>query len=132
MSRLAALNAEIDSFKAQCQRLQDAENASKTALSQRLKPALADLREELRSVEREFQQLAPKHEDELHHRRQELESEVSALRDKVRVQQDALEAQRQQQEEQRDSVEQSYVVSDFAMLLYVVAAVFCFCTSPLV
>ena len=118
MSRIAALNAEIDTFKAQCQRLQEAENTSKIALSERLKPALSDLREELRAVEREFAQLAPKQEHELLARRQELDTEAAGLREKVRLQTAALERQQQEQEDQRDSVEQSYVVSNDCVVTY--------------
>lgn len=117
MSRIATLNAEIESFKAECQRLKDAENTAKIALSERLRPALSDLREELRQVEREFQQLAPKQEHELQARRQELDTEEAGLTEKVRLQTAVMEQQRAQQEEDKEAVEQNYVVSFFIITL---------------
>jgi vacuolar-type H+-ATPase subunit I/STV1 len=62
-------------------------------------------------VENEFQQLAPRQAEELQHRRQEKEQEVSALEAKLAEQQEALRMQRRQQEERLEAVEQKYVVS---------------------
>jgi DNA repair exonuclease SbcCD ATPase subunit len=112
-SRIASLCAEIETFKAQCARLQQAENAAKSALSERLQPTLAELRRDLRAVENEFQQLAPQQAEELQQRRQEKEQEVSALEAKLAEQQEALRTQRRQQEERLEAVEQKYVVGVF-------------------
>eukprot|EP01032_Pedospumella_encystans_P015278 gene15278-17485_t len=71
-SRLASLNAEISTFQAQLLRLQQTENTAKNNLNERLNPTLVQLRAELRAVEDEFQQLAPRQADELHTRRAEL------------------------------------------------------------
>jgi uncharacterized protein YlxW (UPF0749 family) len=71
------------------------------------------LRRDLRAVENEFQQLAPRQAEELQHRRQEKEQEVTALEAKLAEQQEALRTQRRQQEERLEAVEQKYVVGVF-------------------
>jgi hypothetical protein len=111
MTRIASLNAEIETFKAQCARLQQAENASKATLSERLLPTLSELRQDLRAIESEFQQLAPRQEEELQARRQEKAQEIAALEGKAHTQSDALEEQRRRHAERMDEVEQKYVVS---------------------
>jgi chromosome segregation ATPase len=111
MTRIASLNAEIETFKAQCARLQQAENASKATLSERLLPTLSELRQDLRAIETEFQQLAPRQEEELQARRQEKAQEIAALEGKAHSQSDTLEEQRRRHAERMDEVEQKYVVS---------------------
>jgi chromosome segregation ATPase len=110
MTRIASLNAEIETFKAQCARLQHAENASKAALAERLLPSLSELREDLRAIEAEFLQLAPRQEEELQARRQEKVQEIAALESKAHHQSDALEEQRRRHAERMDEVEQKFVV----------------------
>jgi chromosome segregation ATPase len=111
MTRIASLNAEIETFKAQCARLQQAENAAKASLTERLLPTLSELRQDLRAIETEFQQLAPKQEKELQARRQEKAQEIAALEGKTHTQSDALEEQRRRHAERMEEVEQKYVVS---------------------
>ena len=108
---MATLNAEIDNFKTQCNRLQQLDQTARKGLTDQLYPALAALRSELKTVENEFSQLAPKQELEVKQRRSEINEQVAVLQDKIRHQTDKYERQKRETTEEKEKIENNYVVS---------------------
>jgi predicted nucleic acid-binding Zn-ribbon protein len=107
---VATLNAEVEGFRQQCARYQQAEAASRLALQEQLQPALASLRRELHAAEAEFEQLGPRLEEELRARTRDTEREADSLRAALRAHQEKWHAQRAAADEKKEALEEKHVV----------------------